>query len=130
MEPPAVLLTTVAGRVRGADATGAGNALLWIVDDGLRCETEPVTSFGAGPLRDENRLSLAKREESELQLTAPTAIAADRARRNHGSERIGSATQRIGPLTRMHTNDEGVKHSGVNKFLSLKDSLNPRAWTH
>ena len=112
-EPPAVAVLAVLprdGRVCGADAVGgAGNGVLWIDGEaaGLRCETAPVTSPGAGLLRDENRLSLAKRDESELQLTAPTAITAERARRDHGNERIGSATQRIGPLTRLHTTRRG-----------------------
>ena len=86
-------------------------------------ETEPVTSF-CGVLREENRLSLAKREDSELQLTRPTASAADNARRDRDSERKGSATQRMGPLTRRYT-DQRVKHPRVNNFLSLKESLNP-----
>ena len=95
-EPPAVELTYGPdGRVCGALALGGGSALLWIAGDGLR-DTEPVTSPGELLLRDENRLSLAKREESELQLTRLTAVAAVSARRDQDSERIGSATQRIG----------------------------------
>jgi hypothetical protein len=114
-EPPEVEVTlgTVAGRVCGALAVGAGSGLLWIADDFLA--TEPVTSLG-GALREENRLSLAKREDSELQLTRVRAVAAVSARRDQGSERMGSATQRMGILTRLHTGNERVKHSPVNNF--------------
>jgi hypothetical protein len=105
-EPPAVDVTLgalAAGRVCGADTlpVGAGKALLWTEGEGLR-GTEPVTSLGAA-LRDENMSSLAKRAESELQLTRLTASPAVNARPDQESERIGSATLRIGPLTRLHT---------------------------
>ena len=55
-----------------------------------------MTSFCGTLLRDEKILSLAKREESELQLTKLTAVAAVSAKRDQESERIGSATQRMG----------------------------------
>jgi hypothetical protein len=116
-DPPAVeetLGAAAAGRVCGALAVGAGNGLLWIADEDF-LETELVTSPG-GALREENRLSLAKREDSELQLTRAKAVAAVSARRDQGSERMGSATQRMGPLTRLHTRNERVKHSPVNNF--------------
>src|SRR5262245_3951695 len=91
-------------------------------------EAEPIPSFD-DPLRDENKLSLAKREDSELQLTSATAAATVNARRDRGSERFRSATQRMGPLTRQHTPDERVKQPRVNKFLTWKRSLNPnRSW--
>ena len=94
VEPPAVALTCGPDeRVCGALAIG-GSALLWIAGDGLR-ETDPVTSFCGTLLREEKILSLAKREESELQLTRLTAVAAVSARRDQDSERMGSATQRM-----------------------------------
>ena len=111
-EPPAVETTVgaLAGRVCGALATGAGSGLLWIAEgdgDDERRDTEPVTSLG-GALREENRLSLAKREDSELQLTRANAIPADKASRDQGSERTGSATQ-----------DMGTTHSSAHKTSEL-----------
>lgn len=90
-----------AGRVCGAAAVGGGNGLLWTAGVGLR-ETDAVTSLG-GALREENSLSLAKRVESELQLTRPAANVAVSAKRDQERERTGSATQLMGLLTRLHT---------------------------
>ena len=93
---------------------------LWTEGEDLR-ETEPVTSPEAGRCATKTGCRWRSAEESELQLTSATAIAAAKARRDQGSERMGSATQRMGLLTRLHTRDEGVKHPAVNNFLSLKD---------
>lgn len=106
-EPPAVELTwgaEAAGRVCGAEAVGGGNGLLWIAGAGLR-ETDAVTSFD-GALDEENSLSLAKREESELQLTRPAAKVAVSAKRDQERERTGSATLRMGLLTHLNRTSE------------------------
>jgi len=121
-EPPDVALTE--GRVGGALAVGGGSGLLCTAVVDLRGAAVPVTSCCGTLLREENSLSLAKRLESELQLTRLTAVAAVSARRDQDGERTGSATLRMrNPL--VSTQDERVKHPRVNNFLSLKRTLNP-----
>src|SRR5712692_3645646 len=103
LEPPAVALTvgTVAGACIAA-VFGAGSGLLCTLAG--RLATEPVTSLllldEAVRLEPKGSLAL-KREDSELQLTAATAITAKMAKRDHGGERRCSATLGIGlPLVR------------------------------
>ena len=85
-EPPAVELACGPdGRVCGALAVGGGSGLLWIAGEGLR-ETEPVTSLCDLLLRDENSLSLAKREEFRA--------ATDQAHGGHGGQRQTRPRQR------------------------------------
>jgi hypothetical protein len=99
------------GLVCGALAAGGGSGLLCTgADEDLRA-VEPVTSFGA-ELREENQLSLAKREDSELQLTRAEANAAVSATRDQESERMGSATRRIGLLTRLPTRTRELSIGG------------------
>ena len=110
-EPPAVDVTCgVDGRLCGALAVGGGSGLLCTAEDDLRA-VEPVTSLG-GALFDENQLSLAKREDSELQLTRAEANAAVSATRDQESDRTGSATQRIGLLTRLPTRTRELSTGG------------------
>src|SRR5262245_15351459 len=111
-EPPAVELTCgVDGLVCGALAAGGGSGLLCTAaDDGLR-DVEPVTSL-VEELREENQLSLAKREDSELQLTRAEANAAVTATRDQESDRTGSATRRIGLLTRLPTRTRELSIGG------------------
>src|SRR5688572_19710057 len=101
LPPPAVLDT--AGRVGGGSMVavlGGGSGLLWTLDDFDDLDVEPVTSPDDF---EENGLS-AKRVDSELQLTATTAMTAKTTGRDHGSVRLRSMT-RIGLPTRTQTCD-------------------------
>ena len=124
-EPPATP-PDIAGRDCGADMLpfgGGGSG--WLCTARVLLGTEPVTSLGADCGRDENGFSV-KRVDSELQLTADTAITAKTAGRNHGSERSGSTTLRIRP-THSYTHKRGgeLNTGRVNKPLTYQDSLNP-----
>src|SRR5947199_7921362 len=110
LEPPAVAVSagTVAGACIAAVFGGAGSGLLCTPVDLLA--TEPVTSLlppdDAERLEPNGSLTL-KRDDSELQLTAATAITAKMAKRGHEGERKCSTALRIGsPLVRNNTTGE------------------------
>jgi hypothetical protein len=81
----------------------------WLCTDlDLLGATEPVTSLEGACARELK--GSVKRVDSELQLTANSEIAATMAGRDHGSERRGSTTQRIGGPTQYMNAGHAVKH--------------------
>jgi hypothetical protein len=96
---------------------GGGSAVVCTLLEGARCcGIEPVASFCADCVAK----GLPKREDSELQATVPTAIAAKTKARDNEFERNDPTKKDMAfPPVRKRNNTGGrVNTWGVNKALS------------